>query len=63
MQIVFDTAITCDTSSLLNEDLLLDPASANIKLAKKNLKINKIEEKDGEKIIHIAESKSNLLLG
>ena len=50
--------------SIITEDALLDPSLANSKLAKKKLKIEKIEENEnGEKIVHIKENTSNLLCG
>ncbi len=50
--------------SIITEDALLDPALANAKLAKKKLKIEKIEENEnGEKIVHIKENTSNILCG
>lgn len=52
-----------DDVNMLTEDQLLNPSVANSKLSKKNLKIEKIEEKDGEKIVYVKESKSNILCG
>lgn len=50
--------------SMLTEDALLDPAVANAKLAKKKLKIEKIEENEnGEKIVTMKESTNNILCG
>ena len=50
--------------SVLTEDALLDPSVANAKLAKKKLKIEKIEENEnGEKIVTMKESTNNLLCG
>lgn len=48
---------------LFTEDQLLNPAVANAKLSKKNLKIEKIEEVNGEKIVYIKENNTNLLCG
>ena len=50
--------------SMLTEDALLDPSIANAKLAKKNLKIEKIEENEnGEKIVTMKENTNNILCG
>ncbi len=50
--------------TMLTEDALLDPSVANAKLAKKKLKIEKIEENEnGEKIVHIKENTTNILCG
>ena len=50
--------------SMLTEDALLDPSAANAKLAKKKLKIEKIEENEnGEKIVTMKESTNNILCG
>lgn len=49
---------------VLTEDALLDQSVANSKLAKKKLKIEKIEENEnGEKIVTMKESTNNLLCG
>lgn len=49
---------------IISEEVLLDPSVANVKLAKKNLKIEKIEENEnGEKIVHIKENKTNIICG
>lgn len=49
---------------VLTEDALLDASLANSKLAKKKLKIEKIEENEnGEKIVTMKESTNNLLCG
>lgn len=56
----------CELSdvSIIAEDALLDPSVANAKLAKKKLKIEKIEENEnGEKIVTMKESTNNLLCG
>lgn len=48
----------------LTEDALLDPSMAKAQLAKKKLKIEKIEENEnGEKIVTMKESTNNLLCG
>ena len=63
MQINMDNC-DCQLSDVpvLTEDALLDPSVANSKLAKKKLKIEKIEENEnGEKIVTMKESTNNLL--
>ena len=65
MQINMDNC-DCQLSdvSMITEDALLDPSVANAKLAKKKLKIEKIEENEnGEKIVTMKESTNNLLCG
>ena len=65
MQINMDNC-DCQLSDVpvLTEDALLDPSVANSKLAKKKLKIEKIEENEnGEKIVTMKESANNLLCG
>jgi len=65
MQINMDNC-DCQLSDVpvLTEDALLDPSVANAKLAKKKLKIEKIEENEnGEKIVTMKESTNNLLCG
>jgi len=65
MQIIFDSGNgSLADVSFLTEDALLNPSVANSKLAKKKLKIERIEETEsGEKIVHIKESTSNILCG
>lgn len=49
---------------LLTEDLLLNPAVANEKLAKFGVKIEKVETVNGQKVVYITETEtSNLLNG
>ena len=65
MQINMDNC-DCQLSDVpvLTEDALLDPSVANSKLAKKKLKIEKIEENEnGEKIVTMKENTNNLLCG
>ena len=65
MQVNMDNC-NCELSdvSIIAEDALLDPSMANAKLAKKKLKIEKIEENEnGEKIVTMKESTNNLLCG
>lgn len=65
MQINMDNC-DCQLSDVpvLTEDALLDASLANSKLAKKKLKIEKIEENEnGEKIVTMKESTNNLLCG
>ena len=65
MQINMDNC-DCQLSDVqvLTEDALLDPSVANSKLAKKKMKIEKIEENEnGEKIVTMKESTNNLLCG
>lgn len=65
-QIIMNKDCNSDLSdvSIISEDVLLDPTIANTKLAKKKLKIEKIEENEnGEKIVHIKENKTNILCG
>lgn len=50
--------------NMLTEDQLLNPSVANAKLAKKNLKIEKVEENEnGEKVVYVKENNSNILCG
>lgn len=48
---------------LITEDALLNPSQINVNLNKMNLKIEKIETVNGEKVVHVVETKSNLLCG
>lgn len=66
MKIIFEgTAQNKGTQvfNTINEDMLLNPSLANQQLSKINLKIERVEEVNGDKVIYIAESKSNILLG
>lgn len=48
---------------MLTEEVLLDPAQANLKLSTKNLAIDRIEKVNGETVVFIKENSSNLLCG
>lgn len=48
---------------ILNEEMLLNAEVAKTKLTNKKLKIDKIVEKNGEKIIYMKENTDNLICG
>lgn len=66
MKIIFEGTAKSKGTQVFNtisEDMLLNPALANQQLSKVNLKVERVEEVNGEKIVYISESKSNILLG
>lgn len=48
---------------LLTEEAILNPDVANQKLSLHNLKIDRVEIVDGEKVVYIKEAVENLLNG
>lgn len=65
MKIIFEGNIKKDKNilNILNEDLLLNPAQANLKLSSYNMVIDKIEKVNGETVVFIKENNNNLICG
>lgn len=65
MKIIFEGNVKKDKNilNILNEDLLLNPAQANLKLNSYKLTIDKIEKVNGETVVFIKENNNNLICG
>lgn len=65
MKIIFEGNAKKDKNilNILNEDLLLNPVQANLKLNSYKLTIDKIEKVNGETVVFIKENNNNLICG
>jgi len=64
MKFILDnTSVSNDVIGLLSEEALLNPALTNEKLNTRGLKIARIEENNGEKIVYLQKVNSNILCG